>query len=263
MSSTLHRKLPELTLSLKEKNPYIFHHYFSLTRIQVLYEASNEAFCQKSGLWPQTAVNETVKMHCLQVDQLGYRSRLCEERNGIAQWRDVDDSHCIPSLQETEEKRILRITFAVKKSFDSQEAMDGLIDKINCDNLLQMTHSEYDSSIREDSSRSNFTHVFKHCKVQENHLQVYFVSSVPFTRHWIASFFSYARIDTIQVTQESLVVRNSFELIFSSKPLEKCDSQKYLFCNRKDVVPSLFCHYRMRFVTQRNLPSLGDDMWLF
>jgi hypothetical protein len=159
--------------------------------------------------------------------------------------------------------RTLRISFSVQKSFDSHEALDALIDRINCDNLLQMTHFEYDNTIRENSLQSNFTHVFKHCKVQDNLLQVYFVSSVPFTRSWIASFFSYARVDMIQVTHESLVVRNSFELIFSSKPLEKCDSQKYLFCNRKNIVPPLFCHYRMHFVTQKDIPLLDDDVWLF
>ena len=231
--------------------------------MEILYEAVNDAFCESSGIWPRTGVNQIAKSHCLQVDQLGYRSRRCEEQNGVAVWGEVDESHCNPSLQEMKARRILRVSFSVQKSFDSHETMDALIDKMNCDNLSQMTHFEYDDTIRENSSQSNFTHVFKHCKVQDNSLQVYFVSSVPFTRSWIAHFFSYARVDMIHVTQESLVARSSFELIFSSKPLEKCDSQKYLFCNQKNIVPSLFCHYRMSVVTQKDLPFLGDDVWLF
>lgn len=267
----LRKKLPELTLLLKEKSSYLYHYYFSLSKTVLLAEATNEAYCPPSGTWPLTPVNATARMPCHQIDHFGYLQRRCEEQDGRAVWSDVDSHRCDnPSMAGEVVQLVVKVAFAPQtktgKGMEVHDAIDILAEKINCDELREMTSLYWGEEKEVDNGKKRmkaaFTSVFKHCKVKEDTMEVTFMSREPITLQLVRSLFHLSPITSIHVLQEGLVVRNAFELVFSKTEIVECNPQMYLYCNRQDVVPSYFCSYRFRTTTQHRVYSPQEGLWL-
>ena len=256
MFSFLQSQLASLTLLLKEKNDFLFHHYFSLQRVELLYNATNEAMCSSVGVWPATPLHATARSLC-DVGQLGFLRRSCEEREGEARWGDVDESHCSPVMRG-EMQRLVELAFEVApvESAASRtdtasvdpEVVDRMMERMNCNDVVAMTQLL-------DRSDGRFSSVFKHCVVRERLLSVSFLSSQIPSTQWVRSFAEYGSLRRIRVLQDENVLRRAYEIVFSQQPLEKCDEKEYLSCNRNDVLPPLFCHFRVLSVQQREVES--------
>ena len=118
--------------------------------------------------------------------------------------------------------------------------------RINCNDVVAMTQLM-------DRSDGRFFSVFKHCMVKEQTLSVTFLSSrVPSTQ-WIHSLAEYGRLRRIRFLQDENVLRRAYEIVFSQQPLENCDEKAYVSCNRSDVLPPLFSHFRVLSVQQREM----------
>lgn len=237
--SHLRDHLMDLTLFLKEKNPYYFHHYFMVTKLEELWEKENSGLCLQEGEWPETPFNTTVKLPCRGAFQLGYRERSCIEQNHRVFWNSTILDHCSGTLLE--QYFIVRIVFLSRnrgRSYEKQEFLDEVADRMNCEDILRMNKMAFDH-------HSNFTDVFKHCKLVDEELDVRFMSVEPITLEWIQFFASFAKIRRIEVISEGLETRSQFALEFSKEAMKECDSKRFLFCNRKDVQKGFYCSYRM------------------
>ena len=238
--------------------------------MELLAEAINDAFCKPVGTWPLTYVNTTARVPCRQSDRIGFLERRCEEENGKVVWREVDRHRCeSPTLADDNMQLVVKVTFAPQtgkgKIADVQDALESLAGRLNCDDVRQMTELYWESDGGETmvSTENRFVKVFKHCKVEEETMEVLFMSKTPVTVQWIQSFFQFAPITSIHVLQEGLVVRNAFELVFTKRELVDCNPQMYLYCNRRDIRPSYYCSYRFLPVTQHSVYSPQDGLWLF
>ena len=237
--SHLRDHLMDLTLFLKEKNPYYFHHYFMVTKLEELWEKENSGLCLQEGEWPETPFNTTVKLPCRGAFQLGYRERSCIEQNHRVFWNSTILDHCSGTLLE--QYFIVRIVFLSRnrgRSYEKQEFLDEVADRMNCEDILRMNKMAFDH-------HSNFTDVFKHCKLVDEELDVRFMSVEPITLEWIQFFASFAKIRRIEVISEGLETRSQFALEFSKEAMKECDSKRFLFCNHKDVQKGFYCSYRM------------------
>lgn len=237
--SHLRDHILDLTLFLKEKNPYYFHHYFMVTKLEELWESQNSGLCPQEGEWPETPFNSTVKLPCRGAFQLGYRERSCIEQNHRVFWNSTIIDHCSGTLLE--QYFIVRIVFQSAsrgRSYEKQEFLEEIADRMNCDDILRMKKMAFEH-------RSDFSEVFKHCKLVDEALDVRFMSIEPITLEWIQFFASFARIRRIEVITEGLESRSQFELEFSREAKKECDPKRFLFCNRRDVIKGLYCSYRM------------------
>lgn len=124
------------------------------------------------------------------------------------------------------------------RSYEKQEFLDEVADRMNCEDILRMNKMAFDH-------HSNFTDVFKHCKLVDEELDVRFMSVEPITLEWIQFFASFAKIRRIEVISEGLETRSQFALEFSKEAMKECDSKRFLFCNRRDVQKGFYCSYRM------------------
>ena len=137
--SHLRDHILDLTLFLKEKNPYYFHHYFMVTKLEELWESQNSGLCPQEGEWPETPFNSTVKLPCRGAFQLGYRERSCIEQNHRVFWNSTIIDHCSGTLLE--QYFIVRIVFQSAsrgRSYEKQEFLEEIADRMNCDDILRM-----------------------------------------------------------------------------------------------------------------------------
>ena len=190
--------------------------------------------------------------------------------DGKAVWGDVDRHRCeSPTLADDNMQLVVKVTFVPKtgkgRIADVQDAMESLAERLNCDDVRQMTELYWgmDGGEMTVSKEKQFAKVFKHCKVEEETMEVVFMSQTPVTVQWVRSFSQFAPITSIHVLQEGLVVRNAFELVFTKKELVDCNPQMYMYCNRRDILSSYYCSYRFLPVTQHSVYSPQDGLWLF
>ena len=216
-----------------------------------MYNATNEATCPSVDVWPATPLHTTVRSLCDDVGQLGFLRRSCVEREGEARWDDVDASHCEPVMRG-EMQRLVELEYDVSdaSNIDSSsvdpEVVDRMMEQMNCNDVVAMTQLA-------DQPDGRFASVFKHCVVKERLLSVSFLSSQIPSTQWIRSLAQYGRLRRIRFLQDENVLRRAYEIVFSQQSLEKCEEKEYLSCNRDDVLPPLFCHFRVLPVQQREM----------
>ena len=234
----LRNHMSDLTLFLKEKNPYYFHHYFMITNLVENWSLENRGICPKEGEWDETPVHTSIKLPCYGVFQLGYRERHCFEQNRHAFWSAEDTSHCTGPISER--FSVVRISFqsGKRRTYEIHDWLNELADELNCENIEAMVEMAFDENM-------NFTRVFKHCKLVDEELEVRFMSKQEITLDWIRFFAFLAPIRRIEVLTEGYVGRLKYELEFSKVPKRDCNTQSYLFCNRQDVIKGMYCNYRM------------------
>lgn len=230
----------ELTLSLKEQNSYYFHHYFFVSGMELVSSAENPAVCAAQEAWKAATVGTEASLLCFDRDGYHVMRRRCEIEKGKARWSRVEGV-----CGEESELFAVRVVFKKeRRRYEQSEWSDALSEQLNCDDVTNITEA-----VLRSVSQEHFRRVLKQCAVEEDTRVLSFFSAVPPSAEFIQFFHSVSALQRIDVVQEERVLRRSFSLVFTEKPVD-CDS-RYVLCNLRGVLPDVYCHYQSGSSSQR------------
>ena len=231
----LEARRANLTLLLKERNAFVFHHYVSVAAIELEHAAENPAVCRADAEWPEVAVGTEARSLCFDAQGVHLVRRACGLHEGRAAWQAVEGA-C-----ETE-----RVSFAMRVVFEKErrrEHTEERMERLNCDDVVEMR-----AMALEALDVDSFRRVLKQCK-SEPQLVVTFFSHVPPSVELVQFFSGVAPLQRIEVVQEGAALRRSFSLVFTREE-EECDN-RFILCNLKGVAPNVFCHVQSGYSVER------------
>lgn len=236
--TALQTRLPDITMELKERNAYLFHYYFIIKNLQIVWYDENKEVCEAEDGWSETPAGVVVRKLCESPLQLGVVTRACRIHNNRVMWGAENRTQCVDvkSLMYT-----MRITLKSPKhqrAYERKEFFEKAMEDLNCDRIDEMRE------MRLETLQTDFKSVFKDCRMMEDRLQITFLSKVASTRDLIDFFASVGVVETVSVIQEGKILRSSYSLEFSENAMDSCPSQ-YLFCNDKSILTGYYCHYHM------------------
>lgn len=248
--SSLKHQLPDMTMALKEQNSFLFHYYFIIKKVEIIWYDENKEYCEEEDGWPRTPLWGVAKKLCDSPLKEGYMTRTCNLENNRVRWSTQNQTLCMMPPENV--LYTLQIKFISKKKrvYERKEFFEKLMEDVNCDRVEEMKLKMFLPSVvhGDDSFRS----VFKDCQMKDDRLVISFLSAIPPSIDMIEYMAKLSNIESIMVVQEGHLLRSSYVLEFTSKALKTCPSQ-YLLCNQASVLSGMYCHYRMYPIKQNRI----------